>query len=70
MEQGGGLTQRAPGKDLVPVSVSFSVFGAATQCFNQEDRKTKQKVGTFRGDINVLHSRMTKTCWETLVTCF
>ena len=22
-----------------------------------------------RGDVNILYSRMTKTCWETLVTC-
>ena len=23
----------------------------------------------FRGDIKIPHSRMIKTCWETLVTC-
>ena len=25
--------------------------------------------GQFRRDVNIPHSRMTKTCWETLVTC-
>ena len=24
----------------------------------------------LRGDIKIAHSRMTKTCWETLVTCW
>ena len=23
-----------------------------------------------RGDVKIAHSRMTKTCWETLVACF
>ena len=25
---------------------------------------------TLGGDVKIPHSRMTKTCWETLVTCF
>ena len=24
----------------------------------------------IREDVKIPHSRMTKTCWETLVTCF
>ena len=26
-------------------------------------------IQTIRGDVKIPHSRMTKTCWETLVTC-
>ena len=27
------------------------------------------KLVEIRGDVKIPHSRMTKTCWETLVTC-
>ena len=35
---------------------------------NEEEEDTIE-VGVVRGDVNIFHSRMTKTCWKTLLTC-
>ena len=55
------------------VGVSWSVwYHLGVWCRTCNKKKgflTSQLSFILRGDVKIPHSRMTKTCWETLVTC-